>query len=299
MSLSPSLLAHLEARQQFRSPEWLATLEVRKREEAEFHNFEREVDDPAVRDEQRLTGVHANKKFYTVTASSTTYVENWLRAHVPGKVFLDYACGNGRHAIAAARWGAALAIGLDISDVSVRNARRAAIAAAVQERCSFIQGDCEATELPDGSVDVILCSGMLHHLDLELAYPELRRILRPGGRILAVEALAHNPLIQLYRDATPHLRTDWERQHILRCSDIQLARRWFTLGETRFWHLFNLLSVPFRRTPLFTPLLRVLDRVDRVVLLLPAIGRMAWQVTFELQVPPIGDSASRPQSTAA
>jgi SAM-dependent methyltransferase len=285
MSLTPRLLAHLEARQQFRGPEWLAALELRKREEAEFHNFGREAEDTAVIHEQQLAGVHANKKFYSVTGSSTAYVENWLRTHVPGRVFLDYACGNGRHAIAAARWGAALALGLDISDVSVRNARRAAAAAAVQERCSFIQGDCEATELPDESVDVILCSGMLHHLDLGRAYPELRRILRPGGRILAVEALGHNPLIQLYRNATPHLRTDWERQHILRVSDIQLARRWFTLGEIRFWHLFSLLSVPFRRTPLFGPLLRVLDRVDHVVLPWPVVGRMAWQVTFELQVP--------------
>lgn len=285
MTIEDSLRTHLIGRQSMKREDWLQGLEPRKREEAEFHNFERERDDATVIEEQRATGVHANKKFYTITKASTDYVESWLHHHVPGKIFLDYACGNGRRAIEAAQCGAVIAIGLDISDVSVRNARRAAIEAGVENRCSFIQGDCEATELPDESVDVILCSGMLHHLDLHRAYPELRRILRPGGRILAVEALGHNPLIQFYRNVTPHLRTDWERRHILRSADLELAKRWFSLGETRYWHLFSLLSVPFRGTPVFPSLLNALDRFDLWVLSITALGRMAWQVTFELEAP--------------
>ena len=37
------------------------------------------------------------------------------------------------------------------------------------------QGDCENTGLPNTCVDVILCCGMLHHLDLSYAFPEIRR----------------------------------------------------------------------------------------------------------------------------
>lgn len=284
MTTDTALRSHLIARQAFKGDAWLASLEARKREEADFHDFERERNDAAVIAEQRASGVHANKKFYSVTDASSRYVESWLRRHVPGKVFLDYACGNGRHAIAAAEWGASLAVGLDISEVSVTNARRAAAAAGLDGRCSFVQGDCEATELPDASIDVILCSGMLHHLDLERAYPELRRVLRPGGRLLGVEALGHNPIIQLYRNLTPHLRTDWERQHILRWRDVELAKRWFQIGEVKYWHLFNLGAVPFRRTPLFGPLLKGLDAVDRYALAGP-LGKMAWQITFELGAP--------------
>lgn len=286
MNERSDLLAHLQTRQLLRGAEWIETLEPRKKEEAEFHNFEREREDASIVVAQQSAGIHANKKYYTVTAASTSYTETWLRRQVPGKIFLDYACGNGRHAIAAANWGAALAVGVDISDVSVRNAREAASRAGLDGRCFFIQGDCEATELPDASVDVILCSGMLHHLDLKRAYPELRRVLRPGGRVLAIEALGHNPLIQLYRNMTPQLRTEWERQHILRCTDIELATQWFALGEVRYWHLFNLLAVPFRGTSVFGQLLNVLDSVDSSALSLPLIGKMAWQVTFELQKPP-------------
>lgn len=280
-----SLVNHLAQRQVQKPAAWMAQLEPRKRDEAEFHNFERERDEAAVIEQQRAAGVHANKKFYSVTTASTDYVESWLRRHVPGKVFLDYACGNGRHTIAAAQWGASLAVGLDISDVSVRNARAEADRARCGETTSFIQADCEDTELPDACIDVILCSGMLHHLDLMRAYPELRRILKPGGVVLAVEALGHNPVIQWYRDRTPHLRTDWERQHILRQEDITLAARWFTIGDVRYWHLLNLLAVPFRGTVAFEPMRRTLDRLDALLLATPALGRMAWQVTFELRVP--------------
>lgn len=288
MTKPDALIGHLRARQDLRGKEWMEGLEPRKREEIVFHNFERDRDDHAVMEAQKTTGVHANKKFYSIVGSSTAYVDSWLRRQVPGKVFLDYACGDGKYTMLAARYGAALSIGLDISDVSIRNARRVSEQHGLGRVCSFIQGDCEATELPEQSVDVVLCSGMLHHLDLPKAYNELRRILRPGGRILAVEALAHNPLIKWYREATPHLRTEWEKNHILRWSDIRLAERWFGLGEVRCWHLLGLMALPLRATPLFQPALRFLDGADSMILSIPGIRAMAWQVTFELlaQEPP-------------
>ena len=186
MTTEDALIGHLRSRQDFKGTEWMVRLEERKREEIAFHNFERDRDDQAVIEAQRSTGVHANKKFYSIARSSVAYVDDWLRRHVPGKVSFDYACGDGKYAILAANYGAALSIGLDISDVSIRNARRVAAQNGLDRACSFIQGDCEATELPDASVDVILCSGMLHHLDLSKAFPELRRILTVCSRQVRV-----------------------------------------------------------------------------------------------------------------
>lgn len=286
MTKLPELLAHLGQRQHFKSTAWVDQLEGRKREEIDFHNFERERHDTAVLAAQKDQDVHANKKYYSISEASKAWVDRWIERHSRDRVFLDYACGNGFRAIQAAQAGAQLAVGLDISDVSVVNAREAALAAGVAARCNFVQGDCEATELPADSVDTILCSGMLHHLDLQRAYPELHRILKPGGRILGVEAFGHNPVIQLYRDLTPHLRTDWEKKHILKQKDIDHAlTHGFVHGEVRYWHLFALGAVPFRRTPLFKPALAVLDAVDRAVLAVPGVRLMAWQVTFELIKP--------------
>lgn len=285
MTSLPDLLAHLQDRQRFKSATWLDQLEKRKREEVDFHNFERERHDAAVIEEQKSRSVHANRKYYSVSDKSKVWVDAWLERHARGKVFLDYACGNGTRAIQAAAAGAELAIGLDISDVSVRNAREAAASAGLLNKCSFIQGDCEATELPDASVDTILCSGMLHHLDLNRAYPELSRILRPGGRVLGVEALGHNPAIQLYRNLTPHLRTEWEAKHILKMGDIRRAEQHFRRGETRFWHLAALAAVPLRNSPFFRPALAIGNGFDAALLALPGVQLMAWQVTFELIKP--------------
>jgi SAM-dependent methyltransferase len=194
---------------------WLDTLNERKRAELDFHNRSRDHDITATLPKDTYELLHGNKKYYSTVELSQAYADRWFKRHVPGNVFLDYACGEGTHAIEAAQMGAALSIGLDISDVSLRNARGAAEAVALGDRCVFVQGDCEYTGLPWGSIDVILCSGMLHHLDLSFAFPELRRILKPGGRVLAIEALDYNPIIKAYRLLTPSMRTDWEKRHIL------------------------------------------------------------------------------------
>lgn len=262
---------------------WEHALEDRKRAERDFHNSSkasREADDLPPDAYARL---HGNKKYYSVVGSSRVYLREWLAAHVPGRVFLDYACGNGDQAIGAAKMGAALAIGIDISDVSIAKARAQAVAEGVQDRCVFLVADCENTGFPAASIDVVLCSGMLHHLDLRYAFPELRRILKPGGKVLAVEALEYNPMIRLYRRLTPEMRTDWEKRHILGMSDLRLARRFFDVRDVRFWHLFSLLAMVVRSRPrLFAAALRVLDRVDAVALGLPALRLMSWQFTFEL-----------------
>jgi len=74
-----------------------------------------------------------------------------------------------------------------------------------------------------------MCAGMLHHVELSYAFPELRRVLKPGGRILAAEALNYNPAIKLYRNLTPSLRTAWEKDHILSLKDVRFAQRFFQL----------------------------------------------------------------------
>lgn len=257
---------------------WLGSLDARKRAELEFHNRDRdpEFQKAAAADSDTYEKFYGNKKYYAATRRSQEYTERWIQRHARGKVFLDYACGNGINAIRAAKAGANLAIGLDISDVSVANARNAAASAGVSSNTCFVQADCENTRLPDGSIDTIVCSGMLHHLDLSFAFPELRRILAPGGRTLGIEALDYNPVIKLYRRMTPDMRTEWEKAHILSMRDLAFARRFFTIGEMKFWHITSYVAgrVPFLLAPL--------EIFDRILGQIPLVRLMAWIFTFEL-----------------
>jgi SAM-dependent methyltransferase len=261
--------------------EWATTLNERKRRELEFHDLDR---DPARRAEAAAASdtyekFYGNKKYYAATRRSTTYIHDWIVREAAGRVFLDYACGNGINARLAAASGAKLSMGLDISPVSIENARRAAEDEGVAENCRFFQADAENTKLPDNSVDVLICSGMLHHLDLSFAFPELRRILKPGGKLLAVEALDYNPAIKLYRRMTPAMRTDWEKAHILRLRDVKFGSRFFDVKNVRYWHICGYIGGKF------PGVLPAVDRLDVLLERIPYLQRLAWMFSFELHKP--------------
>jgi len=259
------------------SPDLLpGNLEVRKREELELHDHKRDTEYVQGLNDHAREKFLGDYKFYRVNKDVAKYIDGWIATHSPGKVVLDYACGHGHHATMAAQFGAALAIGIDISPVSVAIARNDAAAAGVQDRTAFAQADCENTCLPDSSIDVIICSGMLHHLDLSYAFPELRRILKPGGIILAAEALRYNPLIRIYRKLTPQMRSKWEEEHILSYRDLRFASHFFEVKNVRHWTLVALWGV------YMPPLLSLFRWIDSYLLSVPLIKLMSWIFTFEL-----------------
>jgi len=257
---------------------WQSSLNDRKRKELEFHDRDRDrtrIDE--CKSSDTFERFYGNKKYYSSTKRSKSFMNEWIARESRDKVFLDYACGNGENAIRAAKAGARLSLGLDISSVSIKNARSLANDQGLTKGIRFFQADAENTCLPNDSIDVIICSGMLHHLDLSYAIPELRRILKPSGKILAVEALDYNPAIKLYRMLTPSMRTDWEKAHILDLKDVQFASRFLEIEEVRFWHVVGYLGGKFQR------LFPVADAIDRLLEKIPYIQRMAWIFTVVLK----------------
>ncbi len=277
--IEPTLRQALCEIERISDEDWRSSLDQRKRKELEFHDRDRDRSLVASLDQDTYERFYGNKKYYAATGLSKAFVDDWITRNARDKIFLDYACGNGLNAIRAAGAGARLAIGLDISRVSVENARRDAALSGLADNTYFVQADAENTRLPDCSIDAVICSGMLHHLDLSYALPELRRILRPGGRILAVEALDYNPVIKLYRQLTPDMRTDWEKAHILSLKDVDFAARFFTVSNICYWHITSILAafIP-AALPLFNGLDKLLTRI-------PGVRLMSWIFTFELIKP--------------
>lgn len=108
----------------------------------------------------------------------------------PGEAVLDIGCGSGSLAIAAKqRVGAAGTVhGVDPSSQMIKRAQHKARKAEVD--VAFTNGSAESLSFPDAHFDVVLSTMMLHHLPRSLRVPclrEARRVLRPGGRILAVD----------------------------------------------------------------------------------------------------------------
>ncbi len=253
----------------------VATAEDRKREEARFHD-QRESDRHRLTPEEFLSK-YPNKAFYAIDRESKKFLFDWLAERCPGKRALDYCCGNGEIALRLAQHGAE-AHGIDISAKEIETAKQNAAAAGLASRTHFAVMDAESLSFPDDHFDIIVCSGVLHHLDVDRAFPELARVLKPAGEIICAEALGYNPVISWYRRRTPHLRTAWEADHILTMKDVRKGLAHFSRVDVRFFHLFTILAIPFRDSRAFDGLLSMLQAIDRLVLKIPGIRLMAWQM---------------------
>jgi demethylmenaquinone methyltransferase / 2-methoxy-6-polyprenyl-1,4-benzoquinol methylase len=99
----------------------------------------------------------------------------------PGDRVLDACCGTGDLAIASLT-RAREVVGLDFSDAMLERARRKAPA------IEWVQGDALALPFDDESFDAATVGFGVRNLeDLERGLAELRRVLRPGGRLAVLE----------------------------------------------------------------------------------------------------------------
>lgn len=100
----------------------------------------------------------------------------------PSRV-LDLGCGHGRHARPALARGHAV-VGVDLSRGLLAHARTDAPAGA------WIHGTATTLPIEGASFDAAVSVSMLHHLPFEEqrlgVLREIRRVLRPGGRVFVV-----------------------------------------------------------------------------------------------------------------
>jgi ubiquinone/menaquinone biosynthesis C-methylase UbiE len=108
----------------------------------------------------------------------------------PGESVLDVGCGTGSLAIAAKRHvgGQGQAFGIDASPEMIARA----ISKSANERIdvSFKTAVAEALPFADATFDAVLSTLMLHHLPSKVrqqCLSEIRRVLKPEGRLLVVD----------------------------------------------------------------------------------------------------------------
>jgi SAM-dependent methyltransferase len=104
------------------------------------------------------------------------------------QVVADVGCGNGidlRSLIAEGK--CRRVIGLDVSAGMLGS-----LAGIGSGQLALLQADAQRLPLPDASVDVALAMHMLYHVpDIGAAVGELRRVVRPGGTVLASTNSSH------------------------------------------------------------------------------------------------------------
>ncbi|HVV36418.1 MAG TPA: class I SAM-dependent methyltransferase [Acidimicrobiales bacterium] len=106
-----------------------------------------------------------------------------------GDRVVDIGCGPGVAARLARRRGAASVVGVDPAAVMLRLGRVLTPFGGAK----FRHGSAEHLPLDDGSVDVAWSLSTVHHWqDLDAGLDEVRRVLVPGGRFVAIEANTTN-----------------------------------------------------------------------------------------------------------
>jgi ubiquinone/menaquinone biosynthesis C-methylase UbiE len=147
---------------------------------------------------------------------------------------LDVACGSGEPSISMAAWlkgpgratdgGVGHVIGVDTAGAPLEVARTRAQERGL-ENVEYLQGDVHALPFEDQSFDRVTSRlGVMFFVDLPLALREMRRVLRPGGR---VALLTWGPMEQPYFEMTMgtvrRIRPELEIP--------ETARRMFKFGE--------------------------------------------------------------------
>jgi SAM-dependent methyltransferase len=166
-----------------------------------------------------------------------------LAAPAPGATVADVGCGNGAYLAELARRGfAGRVLGLDLSPgmlAAARDRLNAVGGPALSPvdglgAVALIAADATALPLPDGVADLTLAMHMLYHVpDPSQAVRELRRVTRPGGRvIIGLNGLDH---LRELRDLVGEVRGDgrWGRFERVTLDDGEALARSFFSAVTR------------------------------------------------------------------
>ncbi|MBI1917029.1 MAG: class I SAM-dependent methyltransferase [Planctomycetes bacterium] len=210
--------------------------------------------------------------------------ETWVRpafaalGDVAGLRVLDYGCGHGMASVVLARRGADVTA-FDLSPGYLAEARARAQANGV--RIDLLCADAERLPFADGSFDRVWGNAVLHHLDLDRAARELRRVLRPGGWAVFCEPWGGNPLLNWARARLPYPgkgRTPDE--HPLRPRDLRPLRRVFPGLTVRGFQLLSMVRRVLRPGRLTASL----ERIDeRLLTRFPALQRFCRYVVLTLR----------------
>ena len=157
---------------------------------------------------------------------------------VDGKHICEIGCGSGSLTRELATRGARISA-VDISAEALRRTQEKNKEFTPQQ-VDVRQMDACNLLYDDQSFDLVVGMAILHHIDINKGAREVSRVLKPGGKAVFIEPLAHNPIANLWRRLSPSIRTLDERP--LSYSEISEMGRRFSLVSHQEFGLLTLLS---------------------------------------------------------
>ncbi len=202
-----------------------ATIEDKERD---FHDDWARSIDPAQ--------VMVKETFTASTSPESAWLFEQL-GDVKGLTLLDLGSGGGESAVWFAMHGA-LVTATDLSPEMCNVIQKV----AAHNNTSLKTSVCNAEDLsqfPDASFDIVFAANVLHHVNTETCLTEIKRVLKPGGRLASWDPVAYNPVINVYRGMAMEVRT--EDEHPITMADVKAIKRHFPTMQKKFFWLTSLL----------------------------------------------------------
>lgn len=252
-------------------------MEDRKQKEIKYYDFEAEQSSV---EETKEAGSRAGLNPFLL--ESYRFLYSLLSSRCRGGKILDYGCGTGIHLVNLAKIGREV-VGIDLSKKSLEIAEKRLKNERLDGRVKVLLMDCEKLEFPDNSFDVVFDGGTFSSLDLDKTLSEISRVLKPNGILMGIETLGHNPFTNLKRKINKirGKRTGWAAEHIFKMDDFKKAEKYFNKKDVYFFHLVSWLAFPFMNLPGGKILLKLLERIDHLVIFAsPFLKKYSFKTVF-------------------
>lgn len=185
---------------------------------------------------------------------------------------LEVGCGTGLFTEALASTDNAI-VAIDISEALIKKAKERVFSANV----NFIVGNACETGFESASLDFVVGSSSLHHLDVDVALKEFLRILKPGGGMMFTEPNMLNPQVAMIKNLPFIKRSAGDSP------DETAFFRWRMAKKLRDVGFSDVLVAPFDflhpRTP--PPLLDVTERWAAMAEKTPLIREIAGSLIIQ------------------
>ena len=246
-------------------------------------------------DKNKIEANHYDIKVLNISSSDSSLTTDFVlrKAHLcyetsvkkilqqnRGGLILDYGCGIGikNFQFTDTNWKI---IGIDISSKSIEIAKNMAIEKKVNGE--YMVMDCEKMSFSNNSFDLIIDYGTFSSLDIKLAIPELLRVLKKDGVLVAIETFGHNPITNIKRklNVLKGKRTSWAENHIMKLKNWKYIASHFKEVEIYYFGFFVLFLSPFiKRCP--NNVLTLFERLDELLFKIKIFQKLAFKTVVVL-----------------
>jgi arsenite methyltransferase len=166
---------------------------------------------------------------------------------VRGDTILDVGCGTGRTACYLARKYGCRVVGVDLNTLMLTRFMERIDRRWLGNTVHPIRGDAVRLPFKEESFDLAIVESVLYLVEKEMALKEIRRVLRTGGRIGAIEFIwLSSPIVELANEISKlrghifkTLRHEELREAFLNAGFQEIESKEFGLERVNYWELLK------------------------------------------------------------